>query len=37
MDVFKSKTLFLSNYDRSYPKILEESMVKYKINFKKIG
>lgn len=35
-DIFKSKVLFLSNYDRSYPKILQESMVRYKLNFKKI-
>lgn len=36
-DIFSSKVLFLSNYDKSYNKILEDSMCNYKINFKKIG
>ncbi|HKL43684.1 MAG TPA: 3'-5' exonuclease [Candidatus Absconditabacterales bacterium] len=36
-DIFPSHTLFLSNYDKSYPKLLEDKKDSDGLNFKKIS
>ena len=35
-DIFRSQVLFLSNFDKQYPKLLNESICNYKLDFKKI-